>query len=145
MVLTRLAMPTLSWEVILPAATSLSPSFTLSMAACENSTSGLHTSKWALIFLFPNEYCYLVELLIDVPYERQWCLGSIRGDPYTHCLSPLGSEGLSLATVGKKITLKEEQREITGNSKPIWKWYGRIRGNDTSQESVLSFIGIQIT
>lgn len=40
MVLARLAMATLSWEVIFPAATSLSPSFTLSMAACENSSLG---------------------------------------------------------------------------------------------------------
>lgn len=36
MVLTRLAMVTLSWGVILLVATSLSASFTLSMAACEN-------------------------------------------------------------------------------------------------------------
>lgn len=33
-VLTRLAIVTLSWGEILPAATSLSPSFTFSMAAC---------------------------------------------------------------------------------------------------------------
>lgn len=61
-----------------------------------------------------------MELFVDVPYERRWCLGSIPEDLYTHCLSPSGSEGLSLATVGKKmhrdkkkINLKEVQSKIT--------------------------------
>lgn len=55
MVLARLAMVTLSWGVIFPAATSLSPSFTLSMAPCR----GNHDKLLVFLLMLHNSFFFL--------------------------------------------------------------------------------------
>lgn len=135
MMLTRLAMVTLSWGVILLVATSLSASFTLSMAAYKNKQIK-NSLRW------PSERteCNLAHLQSDiVPLKRlpemlpwisgfldagdeipcglRWCPGSIQEDLYIHCWSPWGSGDLSWARKWANTDTYRTNMNVTGKTK----------------------------